>query len=70
MILNVIIERTSTGFSAFVTELPGCIATGRTRDEVERDIRAAIAFHLDGMRELGDDVPDAGAYEVRVQLAA
>lgn len=70
MTLNVIVEETPTGFSAFVAELPGCIGTGRTRDEVEADIRAAIAFHLDGLREQGDDVPAPGSYEVRVQLAA
>jgi predicted RNase H-like HicB family nuclease len=41
-----------------VPDLPGCIATGKTRDDVERHIREAIAFHLEGLRDQGEPVPE------------
>jgi predicted RNase H-like HicB family nuclease len=47
----VVIERTRRNFSAFVPELAGCVATGATRRSVEKRIREAIEFHLDGLRE-------------------
>lgn len=49
----VIYERTPNNYAAYVPDLPGCVATGRTRPEVERRIRAAIELHLQGMREDG-----------------
>ena len=53
----VIIEKSDTGFGAFVPDLPGCVAVGETEDEVRQLIREAIAFHLDGLREDGEPVP-------------
>jgi len=53
----VVVEETETGYSAFSPDLPGCVATGKTREEVERAMRDTIAFHLDGMREDGEDIP-------------
>ena len=47
----IIFEKTETGFSAYVPDLPGCIATGRTKAIVEKNILDAIHFHLDGMKE-------------------
>ena len=47
-----------TNYSAFVPDLPGCIATGDTVEEVERNMREAIEFHLRGMREDGDPIPE------------
>jgi predicted RNase H-like HicB family nuclease len=47
----IIFEKTETGFSAYVPDLPGCIATGRTKAIVEKNIFAAIHFHLDGLKE-------------------
>lgn len=47
----VVIERAGEGYSAYSPDLPGCIATGGTRAEVERNIREAIAFHLQGLAE-------------------
>src|SRR5712691_1848213 len=49
----IVIERTGTGFSAYSPDLPGCIATGNTRDEVEREMKGAVAFHLDGLKAEG-----------------
>jgi predicted RNase H-like HicB family nuclease len=51
----VIIEPTVTGFSAYSPDLPGCVATGPTRDECEANMREAIDFHIYGLREEGED---------------
>ena len=53
----VIYEKTTTGFSAYVPDLLGCVATGPTLDEVKKLMREAIEFHLDGMREDGTPIP-------------
>jgi predicted RNase H-like HicB family nuclease len=53
----VVIEKSESNFSAYVPDLPGCIATGATVAEVESEIREAIAFHLEGMREDGLSPP-------------
>ena len=50
----VVIEQAQGNFSAYVPDLPGCVATGATILEVESQIREAIEFHLDGMREDGN----------------
>jgi predicted RNase H-like HicB family nuclease len=54
----VVIEKAEGNYSAYVPDLPGCAATGATREEVEREIREAIAFHVDGLREDGLPVPE------------
>jgi predicted RNase H-like HicB family nuclease len=46
----VIIEPTETGFSAYSPDLPGCVATGESREEVEREMQEAMAFHVEGLR--------------------
>ncbi|MBI5245102.1 MAG: type II toxin-antitoxin system HicB family antitoxin [Elusimicrobia bacterium] len=53
----IIIEKAEKNFSAFCPDLPGCIATGATKREVERNIREAIALHLEGLKEDGLPVP-------------
>ena len=53
----IVIENAGANFSAYVPDLPGCIATGATVEECERQIREAIGFHLDGMREDGLAAP-------------
>jgi len=54
----IILERTKTGFSAYSPDLPGCVATGATREEVEREMQEAIEFHIEGLRLAGDPVPE------------
>jgi predicted RNase H-like HicB family nuclease len=66
----VVIEPTASGFSAYSPDLPGCISTGRTRDEVEANMREAIAFHIDGLREEGEEVPQPQTYSAYVELPA
>jgi predicted RNase H-like HicB family nuclease len=53
-----IIEKTKTGYSAYVPDLPGCVATGKTKALVEKNIYSAIQFHLDGLKSEGEKIPD------------
>jgi predicted RNase H-like HicB family nuclease len=53
----VVIEKADNNYSAFVPDLPGCIATGPTVEAVEREIRDAIRFHIDGLKADGLPVP-------------
>jgi len=55
---GVVIEKARDNYSAYVPDLPGCVATGRTVEEVQREIREAIRFHLEGLREDGADIPE------------
>jgi predicted RNase H-like HicB family nuclease len=64
------IERTQTGFSAYSPDLPGCVSTGRTREEVEQNMREAVAFHLDGLREEGQAVPEPQTYSAYFEIPA
>jgi predicted RNase H-like HicB family nuclease len=49
---SIVIEATETGYSAYSPDLEGCVATGVTREEAEREMRDAIAFHLEGIAKL------------------
>jgi predicted RNase H-like HicB family nuclease len=53
----VVIEKAESNYSAYVPDLPGCVATGDTIPDVEREIGSAIRFHIDGLREDGLPVP-------------
>lgn len=53
----IVIENTATGFSAYAPDLPGCIATGRTLDEVRSRMRDAVEFHIEGLKLEGYPVP-------------
>ena len=57
----VVYEQTPRNWAAYVPELPGCVATGRTRPEVERLIREAIALHVEAMRARGEAIPASSA---------
>lgn len=70
MTYTVVVERTKTGWSAYLPDVPGCIATGATRREVEQGIREALEVHFQGMRQDGELVPDPGDYAIAVQDAA
>lgn len=54
----VVVERSDRNYAAWVPDLPGCVATGRTRDAVERRIRSAIRLHIEGLRAAGLPIPD------------
>jgi len=53
----IVMERTGTGYAAYVPDLPGCITTGRTPEEVRTSVREAIELHVEGLREEGIPVP-------------
>jgi predicted RNase H-like HicB family nuclease len=66
----VVVEETPTGFSAYSPDLPGCIATGATREEVEREMSEAMKFHVGGMRLEGQAVPEPHSYPAFCEVAA
>lgn len=53
----IVVEKTKNNYSAYVPDLPGCVATGQTVEEVENEIRAAIELHIEGLRDDGLAIP-------------
>jgi predicted RNase H-like HicB family nuclease len=66
----IVIEETGTGYSAYSPDWPGCIGTGASHEEVEKNMREAIAFHLERLRIEGEPVPEPRTYSAYVQLPA
>jgi predicted RNase H-like HicB family nuclease len=68
---TVIIEKEpASDWSAYLPDLPGCVAVAKTRDEVQRLIREAIEIHLEGMREDGEPIPEPSTTAMVVEVAA
>jgi predicted RNase H-like HicB family nuclease len=66
----VVVEESASGFSAYLPDVPGCIATGNSRSDVERRIAQAIAFHIEGMRTEGLGVPEPHSFSAYVEVPA
>ena len=66
----IVIEQAAENYSAYVPDLPGCVATGATVEEAERLIREAIEFHLEGMRQDGETIPLPSSRVDYVEVAA
>ncbi|HZR03789.1 MAG TPA: type II toxin-antitoxin system HicB family antitoxin [Burkholderiales bacterium] len=66
----IVIEKAENNYSAYVPDLPGCIATGATVEEVETEIREAIEFHIEGMREDGVPIPPPQSKVEYIEVAA
>ena len=66
----IVIEKAENNYSAYVPDLPGCVATGATVEEAESQIREAIEFHLEGLREDGATIPEAASRVEYVDVAA
>ena len=64
----VVLEKTATGFSAYVPDLPGCITVGDTKEEVMKHMQDAIHLHLEGMREDGEVIPEPSTEAVTVSV--
>jgi predicted RNase H-like HicB family nuclease len=64
----VVIEKTPQNFAAYVPDLPGCVATGSTRQEVMKNIREAIRMHIEGLREDNLPIPEPSAQAETVQI--
>jgi predicted RNase H-like HicB family nuclease len=65
----IVIEKTATGYSAYSPDLPGCIATAATEEDVQREMTAAMAFHLDGLRQEGIRIPEPQTKSSYVEVA-
>ena len=66
----IVIEQAAANYSAYVPDLQGCVATGSTIIEVEEQIREAIAFHLEGLRDDGSPIPPPSSHVEYVDIAA
>jgi predicted RNase H-like HicB family nuclease len=67
---TVFIEPTETGFSAYVPDLPGCVAAASTLEETRYLIKEAIEFHIEGMRMNGDAVPEPTCHVEQIEVSA
>jgi predicted RNase H-like HicB family nuclease len=66
----IVIEKTETGYSAYSPDLPGCVSTGATREDVEQNMHEAIEFHLDGLKLEGLELPQPTTSSAWVEVAA
>ena len=66
----IVIEDAGANYSAYVPDLPGCVATGATIEQVADRIRGAIEMHLAGMREDGDPIPPPSSQVEYIDVAA
>jgi predicted RNase H-like HicB family nuclease len=66
----VVYERTANNWSAYSPDVPGCMATGKTREEAERSFKEALEFHLEGLKAEGLPVPEPTSEAGRVSVAA
>lgn len=66
----VVIERADSNYSAYVPDLPGCVATGSTIEEAEAEMREAIKFHIEGMKGDGLPIPKPSSAVEYIEVAA
>ena len=66
----IVIEETKTGFSAFSPDLLGCVATGPSKEEVEKNMRDAVAFHMEGMHQEGLEIPQPHSFSTYLEVSA
>ena len=66
----IILEKTSTGYSAYSPDLPGCISAGDTAEDTETNMREAIEFHIEGMRDEGLSIPIPQSRASYIEVAA
>lgn len=66
----VVIEKGESSYGAYVPDLPGCIASGETREEVLRLIHQAIEFHIQGLKEDGEIIPEPSSSIEIIEVAA
>jgi len=66
----VVIEKAEASYGAYVPDLPGCIAAAETEDEVKKLIQEAIEFHIEGLKENGESVPEPASKVEFIEVAA
>lgn len=64
----VVFEKAEKNYSAYSPDLPGCVATGRTQKEVEKNIKESISLHIEGMKEDGQSIPDSASYTEYIEV--
>ena len=67
---TIVIEKAPRNYAAYAPDLPGCVATGPTRDDAVREMQRAIVLHLDSLREHGEPVPQPQCTAAVVEVAA
>ena len=70
MTYTAIVETTGTGYSAYVPDVPGCIAVGETYEETVQQMQEALTYHLEWMREDGDEIPEPISSAAQVEVSA
>ena len=65
----IVIEETKTGFSAYSPDLDGCVATGKTRADVEKRMKEAIEFHLEGLKQENLPIPKPHSYSSYLEIS-
>ena len=66
----VVIERTSTGYSAYSPDVPGCTSVGETEEETRRNFQSPLTAHFEAMREVGEEIPEPSSSVDYVEVAA
>ena len=66
----IVIEKTGTGYSAYSPDIPGCVATGTTRDDAEREMKSAVAFHIEGLKSEGIALPKPHSSSLYIDVSA
>jgi predicted RNase H-like HicB family nuclease len=66
----IVIEETGSGYAAYSPDLPGCVSATGPRHEIERRMKEAIAFHLAGLREEGQAIPEPHTFSTYIDLPA
>lgn len=66
----IVVEKAKSGYSAYSPDLPGCVATGATRQRAVSRMRSAIRFHLEGLRAMGRRVPAPKAFSTYIEIPA
>ena len=66
----IVVEKTETGFSAYSPDILGCVATGVTEEETKANMKEAIAFHVEGLKQEGFPLPQPSAKSAYVEVAA
>lgn len=66
----IVVEKAENNYSAYVPDLPGCVATGHTVEETEREIREAIGLHIEGLLEDGLPIPQPASIVEYLEIAA
>ncbi len=65
----IVVEKTETGYSAYSPDLPGCAATGETKEETEQNIYNAIEMHIEGLKEDGLPIPEPTTFSEYVLIS-